>query len=117
MDCYHARGLIACVFFVFMYILYGQCCPFERMSIMFLFSLLDRKANSFLKPVPVGSEAEGIRSIQMSLDQPEGLLSRFPEDFAVYEVGFFDIRSGEVTPTKPPRHVVNVSALVKVGGK
>lgn len=81
---------------------------------MLLISLLDRKANAFLKPVAAGSEAEAIRSIQMTLKQPEGLLSQFPEDFAVYEVGSFDVRSGELTPTIPPRHVANVGGLAGV---
>ena len=36
-----------------------------------------------------------------------------PIDFEFFEVGKFDNQTGKITPTEPPRHLINVRSLVK----
>lgn len=78
---------------------------------MLLFALMDRKAGAFLRPAPAQTEAEAVRSVTLAVRQGDNNLAQFSEDFALYEVGSFDAAEGRITPTFPPRHVVNVSSL------
>lgn len=79
-----------------------------------LYALMDRKAGRFLKPNPAHTDAEVERSLVMAMRQGGNSVADFPEDYSLYEVGVFDDNEGIVTPTIPPRHILNVSSLASL---
>lgn len=63
-----------------------------------IYSVLDRRLREYGPLVTVQNEYAMQRMIRESVRvNPESLLARYPEDFDVYEVGRFDVRTGGVS--------------------
>lgn len=62
-----------------------------------MFSILDNKANAYLRPFCLPSEAHAIREVSEVL-QSQGPFSDYPEDFTLFAVGEFDDETGEMQP-------------------
>nr|QJB19199.1 MAG: nonstructural protein [Microvirus sp.] len=65
---------------------------------MKLFSVLDVKANLFLKPISESTTAHAIRSFDAAVNGNDSVFSRYPDDFALCELGTFDEFTGLLTP-------------------
>lgn len=66
---------------------------------MLLFSLCDLKANSFNRPFAEASIASAMRSFTVLANDPKaGLVNQFPDDYALFQVGSFDVETGALKP-------------------
>lgn len=88
-----------------------------------MYSIYDKKTQSFTPPQFYKHVAEATRSVQMSLETKDGqnsLLSRYPGDYALYLIGTFDPKTGGIMPpeTINPQHTLEIQALLpaKEGG-
>lgn len=79
---------------------------------IFLFCLKDKKANLFEKPFAVRSAAEAIRSITNVAQSKDSILSQFPSDFALYELGRLNQETGVISVPPEPVHYSEVADLV-----
>lgn len=81
---------------------------------MQFYTLYDKKAAAYMTPQVYRSSADACRSIQMAMEEPKSMLSRFPAEFALYLVGHFDASTGAFTAasTGMPQLVLEVAALV-----
>lgn len=61
-----------------------------------LFVFKDDKSESFGLPICVETRGTFIRSVQEELSAPRTVWAKHPQDFAVYEIGEYDIFKGNV---------------------
>lgn len=66
-----------------------------------VFSVLDSKIGAFGVPFVAVSGPAAQRLLSVTVRDGESLLSRFPEDYALYEIGNFDDQTGELCPCVP----------------
>lgn len=77
------------------------------------FAVYDKKANLFTAPFPSHTPGSAERSLKESINNPESVHHKYPDDFALYLVFDFDDESGLVVETyEPPRLIVEASSLV-----
>lgn len=59
---------------------------------MFLkvYSIFDSKVEAFMQPFYCKSKGEAIRSITEAVNDPKTSLSKYPEDFTLFELGSWD---------------------------
>ena len=79
---------------------------------MKLYSLYDTKAQAYVSLFCSETDGLASRSVEGAASDPGTSLYKYPEDFAVYCLGEWDVVSGLISPIVPPRHVVAVSSLV-----
>lgn len=81
------------------------------MSRMMLFSVHDSKTDAFAPPYTASTPGEAERRFRTACSE-EGDLKRYPTDFNLYQVGFFNNVAGLVESVVPPVFVC--SALVEL---
>lgn len=74
-----------------------------------LYCLKDVKTG-FINPFMQPSEAVAIRSIKGALMNPDDEICKFPEDFELWRLGYFNKKTGELTPELT--HIANCSDLI-----
>lgn len=63
-----------------------------------LYSVYDKKAESFGVPFASPNDATAIRIVQNTARTPETNINMNPEDYLLYSVALFDMENGEVEP-------------------
>lgn len=77
------------------------------------FSIYDKKARIYGQLFPSHTPGTAERSVRELMSNPETPMSKFPDDFALYEVFTFDDESGSILQThEPPLLIVEASSLV-----
>lgn len=76
-----------------------------------VYAVYDKKMAEYGPPVAVGHVIEAERWFD-SLVNGEGVVSRYPEDFALYRIGEYDAASGTMT-AEAPVFVVDGASLVR----
>lgn len=72
------------------------------MNKLIVYSVRDLKAEYFISPFTLHSDAEAIRSFGDAVSKGGTTLSDHPEDFQLYKVGEFDIDSGLIVSFPSP---------------
>lgn len=80
-----------------------------------IYSIFDKKTSSYEKPFFCAMVQEAIQAIQYSLEEKKAYFSKYPADFALYQIGTFDVVTGQVLPTATvgPQFVIEVAALLR----
>lgn len=78
-----------------------------------MFTIYDKKAAAYLPPFFMRTNAEAVRAVQSSANDPKSNLGRYPTDFQLIYVGDWDDLTGVV---KPESHqvIAEVNDLVQV---
>lgn len=71
------------------------------------YSIYDVKDQSFAMPMFVKNDDIAIRNIVAAAGQGS-LLSMFPQDFELYQIGEFDAETGHLEPLEEPRYIGRV---------
>jgi len=69
------------------------------------YSMFDKKNNSWGVPVFFKTPTDMTRSLELEAKHPKSLLQEYAADFALYEVGYFDMRLGVFKPNEIPQFV------------
>lgn len=72
------------------------------MSVRPLFSVYDVKAKVYSNPFPALNAAVATRDFEVSCNDPNLQMNRFPEDFALFQIGEFDDVAGRCTYLETP---------------
>lgn len=72
-----------------------------------VYSLFDKKANAYLTPVYFNEVGEASRMLATVVQTADNNISRYPEDFSLYQLGTFDQESGKLESLKQPLFVAN----------
>ena len=67
-----------------------------------VYSIFDSAAGVFTAPTIDISDASAIRAFQQAISNPDSLMNFKPEDFALYQIGRFEVESGSLVPMVPP---------------
>lgn len=81
---------------------------------MNIYSIKDNLAGNYGVPEVSDAEAIYLRGIKIMLSsEQKNLVCLRPEDFSVYKLGQYDIKTGKIVPCEP-EFIVNVIDLVEV---
>lgn len=69
---------------------------------MKLFAVLDVKANFFLKPFSDSNTINALRGFDTAVNEFGSTFNKFPDDFALCELGDFDCQTGSLVPLSNP---------------
>lgn len=61
-----------------------------------IYTIKDKKAEAYLQPFTTSTDGLAIRMVQASMEQ-ENNLSKYPEDFSLWQIAEFDENTGKVT--------------------
>ncbi len=76
-----------------------------------VFSVFDVKAAAYGQPMFMPSNGIALRTFGEVCLNPESPMFKYPEDFALYEVGSWDPSSGVLT-TMNPVHLVSAASIL-----
>lgn len=80
---------------------------------MKLFAVRDLKANMFLKPFSDTSTANACRGFDNVCNSPDSPFNRFPDDFALMELGDFDPVEGRFSPHDYPQNLGSARSMLR----
>lgn len=76
-----------------------------------VFSVVDNGAKVFMAPFVVRHEAEAVRSVLQAVQSGDSMVSKYPQDFFLFQIGTFDDVTGEMIPFKALNSYGPLSAL------
>lgn len=70
---------------------------------MKIYSVRDKRANTYGQPMAMPTDAHAVRSFTQEVNRKDdsNMLNQYPEDFAIYYIGYFDTDNGTITETGP----------------
>lgn len=71
-----------------------------------MFSVRDTKTGVFMNPFCCRTPGEAERSFKDTTNNPETMLCRYPEDYDLYAIGYWDDMTGKIENYDTPRHLV-----------
>lgn len=80
---------------------------------MKLFCILDVKGNFFLQPFAEPSTVNAIRSFDLAVNTDTTTFHKFPDDFALMELGEFDVHTGALKVLPAPLNIATGRSLLK----
>lgn len=81
-----------------------------------VYATFDMKAKLWNPPFVMTTEGEAVRAFSDAASKPGTVISRHPEDFALYQIGTFDNETGEIVPLSPMKSLGNAAQHVVVYG-
>jgi len=85
------------------------------MNNAYAYSILDTKSKIYNNPHFLINDAVAIRQFGLIVNDKESIISKYPEDFRLYRVGEFDLKTGKIKPEENPveiAHGLNLKAEV-----
>lgn len=80
---------------------------------MKLFAMHDIKAGFFLQPFPETSTVAALRGFEVAVNEGKSTFSRFPDDFALMELGEFNQQTGEIFVHASPQNLGTARTVLK----
>lgn len=71
-----------------------------------VYSIFDSAAGVFTAPTIDISDASAVRSFQQAIANSGSVMNFKPDDFSLYQVGTFDVETGELEPFTPPSRLI-----------
>lgn len=75
-----------------------------------MFAPFDSKLQVWMNPMFFLHSGQAERTWVDLCNQPESILAKHPDDFAIYQVGEFDDATGEIISIHPPVQLMTASA-------
>lgn len=66
-----------------------------------LYAVRDIKAQAFGRPFTIANNAMAFRAFVAAQQDSSSEMSKYPEDFQLYQLGSFDDQTGEIIPFNP----------------
>lgn len=80
---------------------------------MKIFSVMDTKAGTFLRPMSESNLVHAIRAFEVACNEPSSTFNRYPDDFSLFELAEFDVQTGTITPLVAPQNICTARSLIK----
>lgn len=61
-----------------------------------IFSIYDRKAETYGEPILQPTLGSMLRALEQEFENEDSMLSKYPEDYVLYELGTFNVENGEI---------------------
>lgn len=75
------------------------------MAKLLAYSVYDSKVQAFNRPFFQRSRGEALRGWEEHCNQADSAASKFPHDFALFEIGEFDDTNGKLTTYSTPENL------------
>lgn len=82
---------------------------------MKVYALFDEKSQSYGTPFFQLADGQASRSLQELVNDPQSLVAKYPEDFALYKLGEFDERTGMLNALNVVEFICRASAFSDIG--
>jgi len=76
-----------------------------------VFSIRDAKISCFHTPFQADSEISAVRSITAAMMDHQGLMTQFPADFELFEIGAYDEVTGLFTQNGPHKFIISCASI------
>lgn len=76
-----------------------------------VYTIHDSKGDAYSAPFHQFNEQLARRSFEAETMNPNSMISKFPEDFDLYHLGTFDIRTAKYELFDTPKHVVKATKV------
>lgn len=73
-----------------------------------IYSVFDCKANAYAQPFYAPNRPVALRNFAAAQEDPNSVLSKFPGDFVLYELGTFDDTGGTIEISTNPQPISGV---------
>lgn len=80
---------------------------------MNLYTLFDKKTTAYGEIIQNEHLAEVIRMFVKLLKNPETKIAAFPEDYALYQIGQYDMATGRLEPAHQPIFLMEIATLLQ----
>lgn len=71
------------------------------MSELVVYTILDKQAEAYLKPIFAVNNGVARRLFHQACNDPESDFYKYPEDYSLWRIGWFDIRKGVIESEIP----------------
>lgn len=71
-----------------------------------VYSIFDSAAGVFTAPTIDISDASAVRSFQQAIANSGSIMNFKPDDFSLYQVGSFNVETGELESWSPPSRLI-----------
>lgn len=78
---------------------------------LMIYTILDVKVETFMRPTTARSDGDLIRGLIQESFNENSMLSKYPYDFTVYQVGTFDEETGAINPV-PLKEIGNLGVII-----
>lgn len=68
-----------------------------------IYAVFDSVADTFAPPFTLNNDAEALRGFAGVAANPDTAVHNHPQDFHLYRLGTYDVRTGVITPDTPTR--------------
>jgi hypothetical protein len=79
-----------------------------------IFAVYDEKAKAYGPPLTHPTTDVAVRSFTAACQNEESFLSKFPSDYALYRIGYYDEVSACIEPFAEPQYVIRASEIVSM---
>lgn len=76
-----------------------------------LFALRDVKVSFFSAPQIHENEISAVRALTMAMQNHEGLLTSFPGDYELYQIGDYNEIQGTVQNLETPKFIISCASI------
>lgn len=84
--------------------------------IVCLFGVRDRSADCFGAPFSSNTESMAIREFQQACKDPAHAFAKWPTDFSLYKLGYFNDNSGKVEALQEPLFLCSADGVMGGSG-
>lgn len=81
---------------------------------MKLFTIRDGKGQHYFTPQVFRNKGDAIRALQIQVKNPESMLSKFPLDYSLHEIGEWDELTGQIIPYSSMENIGIVADLAQI---
>ncbi len=71
-----------------------------------VYAIYDSAAHVFTAPTIDISDASAVRNFQQAIANTGSVMNFKPDDFTLYQIGNFDVETGELEPFNPPSRMI-----------
>lgn len=78
---------------------------------MKLYTIYDSKAQAFIPPFLMPTDAEALRAFDDVVNDPSTMFNKHPEDYTLFCTGSFDSQTGILSPNPSPVSIATAISL------
>lgn len=71
-----------------------------------VYAIYDSAAHVFTAPTIDISDASAVRNFQQAISNSGSVMNFKPDDFSLYQIGTFDVETGDLEPFNPPSRLI-----------
>lgn len=77
-----------------------------------IYTIFDKKAETYMRPMYTPHIVEIQRSLTANLKDKTSTLSQFPEDYSLFKLGTYDIKSAIYKLHENPTFIMNITEMM-----